>query len=328
MKYNYPVKYAAMPIIEQVGWSHGLDELERNYDVVCYRVSKCYLLSDKTKYKENGENEKEYEVVFPYQKGQCYGWERVTPSFNIFNYTCTNSEVVEQVFDSYEEALEAVTQKNKKLCDKTWIYLPYTKDLASQISKKKEQFNDRLSRYKILEQQILANTSDLEQSNVKELNKLIINSKGKTKVLSNNLYEYLKCSSFSKFIVYSISPEQYNNLVPLINNQDMPDIPKVMENAMPILYCDCEAEEKNIMVISQDGKVLYCINDWETLKNNNEQNIPSVNLKDIDDETNLLFTTETIKDIVLSFNEHRCINPDEFQGPVLKKALWIKISNK
>ena len=39
MKINYPVKYAAMPIIEQVGWSHGLHELERKYDVVCYIIN-------------------------------------------------------------------------------------------------------------------------------------------------------------------------------------------------------------------------------------------------------------------------------------------------
>ena len=44
MKYNYPVKYAAMPIIEQVGWSQGLNELERNYDVICYIVSKFHPL--------------------------------------------------------------------------------------------------------------------------------------------------------------------------------------------------------------------------------------------------------------------------------------------
>lgn len=323
MKYNYPVKYAAMPIIEQVGWSQGLNELERNYDVVCYIVSKCYLLSDKTKYKENGKNEKEYEVVFPYQKGQYYSWKRVTPSFNNF---CTNSDFVEKVFDSYEEALEVATQKNKKLCDETWIYLPCTEDLEEQISKKIEEFNDRLSRYKILEQQILANTSNLEQSNVKELNKLIINNKGKTEVLSSSLYEYLNYSSYSKFIVYSISPEQYDKLVTLINNQDISDISKVMENASPILYNDCEAKEKNIMVIDQDGNVLYCINKWETLKSNDEQKIPSVELNDIDDETSHLFTTETLKDIVLSFNEYKYkyINPDEIQGPVLKKTLFDK----
>lgn len=324
MKYNYPVKYAAMPIIEQVGWSHGLNELERNCDVICYIVSKCYLLSDKTKYKENGKNEKDYEVIFPYQKGQYNSWERVTPSFNVFNHACINSDLVEEVFDSYEDALEAATKKNKKLCDKTWIYLPYTEDLAAKISKKREEFNDRLSRYKILEQQILANTADLEQSNVKELEKLIINNKDKTKVLSSSLYEYLKYSSYSKFIVYSISLEQYDRLVTLINNQDISNISKTMENAIPILYHDCEAKEKNIMVIDQDGNVLYCINECETLKSNDEQKILSVKLNDIDDETSHLFTTETLEDIVLSFNEYEHINLDEIQGSVLKKTLFDK----
>ncbi len=324
MKYNYPVKYAAMPIIEQVGWSHGLNELKRNYDVVCYIVSKCYLLSDKTKYKENGKNEKVYEVVFPYQKGQYYSWERVTPSFNVFNHACTNSDFVEKVFDSYEEALEFVTQKNKKLFDKTLVHLSYTEDLAAQLSKKREEFNDMLSRYKMLEQQILANTSDFKQSNVKALNKLIMKNKGKIKVLSSSLYEFLEYSSYSKFIVYSISIEQYDKLVTLINNQDTSDISEIMENASPILYYDCEAKEKNIMAIDQDGNVLYYINEWETLKSNDEQKIPSVELKEIDDKTSHLFTTETLEDIMLSFNEHKYINPNEIQGSVLKKTLFDK----
>ncbi len=319
MKYNYPVKYAAMPIIEQVGWSQGLNELERNYDVICYIVSKCYLLSDKTKYKENGKKEKEYEVVFPYQKGEYHSWNRVIPSFNVFNHTCMNSNVIEKVFDNYEEALEVATQKNKKLCEKTWIYLPYTEDLADKISKKREEFNDRLSRYKMLEQQILINTSDLEQSNIKELNKLIINNKDEMKILSSSLYEYLKCSSYSKFIVYSISPEQYDKLKVLINNQDISDILKVIENANPILYH--EAKEKNIMVMDQNGNILYCINEKETLENNDEQKIPSIELNAIDSETSHIFTTEKLEDIVLSFKVHRDINLDKIQGPVLKKSL-------
>ena len=284
MKYNYPVKYAAMPIIEQVGWSQGLNELERNYDVICYIVSKCYLLSDKTKYKENGKKEKEYEVVFPYQKGEYHSWNRVIPSFNVFNHTCMNSNVIEKVFDNYEE-----------------------------------EFNDRLSRYKMLEQQILINTSDLEQSNIKELNKLIINNKDEMKILSSSLYEYLKCSSYSKFIVYSISPEQYDKLKVLINNQDISDILKVIENANPILYH--EAKEKNIMVMDQNGNILYCINEKETLKNNDEQKIPSIELNAIDSETSHIFTTEKLEDIVLSFKVHRDINLDKIQGPVLKKSL-------
>lgn len=322
MKYNYPVKYAAMPIIEQVGWSHGLNELERNYAVVCYIVSKCYLLSDKTKYKENGKKEKEYEVMFPYQKGQYYNWERVTPSFNVFNHACTNSNFIEKVFDNYEEALEFATQKNKELCNKTWVYLPYTKDLKNQILEKKQEFNDRLSKYKMLEHQILVNTSDLEESNVKELNKLIISNKGEINVMSSNLYEYLENFSSSKFIVYSIYPEQYDKLETLINNQDIFNISKVIKNASPILYHNHKAKEKNIMVIDQNGNVLYYIDEWETLISNDKQKIPSVELNAIDDETRHLFTTETLEDIVLSFKVHRDINLYEIQGSVLKKTLF------
>lgn len=320
MKCNYPVKYAAMPIIEQIGWSHGLNELERNYDVVCYIVSKCYLLSDKIKYKESGKSLKEYEVVFPYQKGQYYSWERVIPEFNLINYACTNSNLVDKVFDNYEEALEFATQKNKELCDKTWVYLPYTEDLDDRISEKKQEFNDKLSSYKMLEQQILINTSDLDQSNVKELNKLIINNKGKIKVLSRNLYEHLKFSSVSDFIVYSVSPEQYEKLIALLGNQDVCDVSRVIGNVSPILWN--ESNNKNIMVINQYGNVLYYINEWENLIDNNEQKMPSVELNSISDEIECLFTTETLEDIVLSFKQHEYINPDEIQGPILKKTLF------
>ncbi len=97
-----------------------------------------------------------------------------------------------------------------------------------------------------MEQQILANTSDLEQANVKELNKLIINNEGKIKVVSSSLYEYLSYSTYSKFIVYSISPEQYSKLLTLINNQDLPDISSIIENSSPILYHDYKVDEKKL----------------------------------------------------------------------------------
>lgn len=325
MKYNYPVKYAAMPVIEQVGWSHGLNEneLERNYDVVCYIVSKCYLISDRTKYKESGKKEREYEVVFPYQNGQFYqnGWERVTPSFN---NGCINSNFLEKVFDTYEAALEFATHKNKKLCEKPWFYLPYAKDLNNQISKKTQEFNERLSRYKLLEQQILFNTSNLNQANIKELDKLIINIKGKIEVSLSNLYEYLKYSTYSRFIVYSISQEQYNKLLRLINNQDLPDVANVIENASPILYHDHKTNGKNIMVINKKGNILYYINEWGSLISNDKQELPSVELSTIDDETEYLFTTETLEDIILSFNQPKYINLSNVEVPILKKTLFDK----
>lgn len=322
MKYNYPVKYTAMPIIEQVGWNHGLHELERAYDVVCYIVSKCYLISDRIKYKENGESEKEYEVVFPYENGQySNSWEKVTPSFN---HGCVNSTFVEKVFDTYDDALEFATNKNKDLCEKTWIYLPYTKDMKNQIAKKVEEFNDKLSRYKLLEQQILFNTADLEQSKVKKLDKLIKKSNGEIKVLGNTLYNYLTYSTYSSFIVYSISKEQYNQLLTLIINQDSPDISSVFENASPILYHDYKIDDKNIMVIDKNGNILYYLNEWESLISNDDQELPPIKLDTIDKETEYLFTTETLEDIILSFNQPEYINLSDIKGPILKKSLLDK----
>ena len=328
MKYNYPIKYAAMPIIDQVGWSHGVNELERNYDVVCYIVSKCYLVNDKTIYKANGQSEKEYEVVFPYQKTKNNRWEKNIPSYNVFNHSCTNSNFVERVFDTYEEALNDATHKNKDLCDKTWIYLTYTNDLVDRISKKKEEFDDRLAIYKMLEEQILANTSDINPFNIKELNKIVINKDSKIRFLTSSLYEYLEYSSYSKFIVYSISLEQLSELETLINNQNISDILKIMKNATPILYHDYDDLEEGIKVIDPNGNVLYYISEQEILKDNKEQKIPPVELKNIDSNTNCIFTTETFEDVVLSFSKYKDINLDEIQGPILKKTIFTKNNKK
>ena len=160
MKINYPIKYAAMPIIEQVGWSHGLHELEREYDVVCYIVSKCHLISDLTKYTEDGRSVKQYEVVFPYQPGEFSRWQRVTPSYNLIHGYCTNGNKVDKIFDTYEEALSFVTAKNEELCKKSYIYLPYSENYAEKIQAKKDEFATKLDEYKLLEQQILLHTND------------------------------------------------------------------------------------------------------------------------------------------------------------------------
>lgn len=318
MKYNYPIKYAAMPIIEQIGWSHGLNELERKDGIVCYIVSKCYLLNDKIKYRENGQSEKEYEVVFPYQKDEYHNWERVTPSFNVFSHACTNGEIVEEVFDTYEKAIIFATKKNEELCKKTWINLAYTRDFHKQVLKKEEAFNKILSKYKVLEQLMLENMLDLEQSNVKELNALLRINENKLNVLNSSLYEYLNCSSYSKYVVYSISLEEYNKVLELVKNHEDPDIPKTLLNGCPILYHNHEINEKDIMVIDEEGNVIYYINEWETLVNND---VPFVKMSAIDEETQKIYTTETLEDIILSFGKHKSIDQNNFKGEVLKKSL-------
>lgn len=69
MKYNYPIKYAVMPIYEQVGWCNGLNDLERKYEIVYNIVSKCYVMKMKLLIIfATGKSEKRYDVVFPYIK--------------------------------------------------------------------------------------------------------------------------------------------------------------------------------------------------------------------------------------------------------------------
>lgn len=300
MRYNYPIKYAPMPIIEQVGWNHGLHELEKDYDVVCYIVSKCFLLSDKTEYKENGKKKKIYEVVFPYQKREYYNFERVVPSFNIYSHECINSIFVEEVFDSYKEALEVVKLKNKKLSQKNVL--------------------ERLYRYKMLEQQILVNTFDLDLSKVKELKEVIVKNNGKFKVSFNSIYEYLKYN-YSKSIIYSITLEEYNQLMLLIKNKDISNILSVLNSATPILYCDGDMRNKNIMVIDENGNVLHYINEYGSLINDIEQKVFNIDLNNINDKINKVYTTETLEDI-LGVDVNECINLNELQGPVLNKRLY------
>ncbi len=290
MKYNYLIKYAAMLV-----------------DETCYIVSKCYLLNAKTIYNENGKKEIEYEVAFPYQKKDNI-WKRVPPSFK--------HGIVYEVFDTYEEAVKDVSSKNRELCERTWINLARTDDYHEQVSKKEENFNNMLAKYKVLEQQILDNTLDIDQANVKELNEILKVSKDKIEILSSSLYEFLKFSSYTKYVVYSLPLEQYRKIVELMTNSKGKGVPRTLLQASPILYHNPE-EEKRIMVLSKNGVVTYYIDDREVLIDNDE----FVKLDSFDEDAKQVYTTETFEDIILSFQKHKHIDQNKIKGVSLKKSL-------
>ncbi len=320
MKYNYPIKYTAMPIIEQIGWSHGVNEIDRKYGAVCYIVSKCYLISDKTKYKENGQNSKEYEVVFPYQyENQYRVWKRVTPECNLFYHVYTNSSIVEEVFDSYEEALEFASKKNDKICQDSWIYLPFTDDIDKEIATKKREFNNKLARYKILEQQILINIPELESTNIKKLDELITINKNEIKTLSYNLYEYL--SYDFNFIVYSISKEDYTKL---IKAQEILDSQSIIDSANAILYH--KSKEPVIIIDPSTPGTYFLDEDYGLCYSNEENELQWEELNKGDEEFLYLFTTETLEDIKSSFAKHPDIDLSKIKEPA--KTYAKKRSNK
>ena len=317
MKINYPIKYAAMPIIDQVGWSHGLHELEREYDVVCYIVSKCHVISDLTKYTEDGRSVKQYEVVFPYQPGEFSRWQRFTPSYNLIHGYCTNGNKVDKIFDTYEEVLSFVTAKNEELCKKSYIYLPYSENYAEKIQAKKDEFATKLDEYKLLEQEILLHTNDMKIGNGKELTNVIRIMDNNGRVLSCNIYEILNLFDKEKFVVYSVSLEQYSSLIKLISEEKIETIKSLIGAHQGLLLH--KKKDDFICLAIEEGCGAYYI---QNNRINYDVNLDRVNLKsfeNLDEDTIIFYTTETIDDLLRSYKKYSEIDLNEVKGPVLKK---------
>ncbi|MBE6153960.1 MAG: hypothetical protein E7163_00070 [Firmicutes bacterium] len=318
MKINYPVKYAAMPIIEQVGWSHGLHELEREYDIVCYIVSKCYLINDKTIYAVNGKTTKAYEVVFPYQSGKFRCWKRVIPEYNLIHGHCVNSNIVERVFDNYEEANDYIKPKNEQLCEKTWVYLPITDDIMDRIQDKKDAYNEKLSIYKALEQEILLNLNDMNVGNTILLNDVVKIENNKARIMSCDVYEVLNLFDDKKFVVYSISQEQYTNLIRMIDENQIEDINSIIVNAKGLIVHKAKNEVIKL-AIDQDCGAYYIINN--TIKYDSKMvRVTKDDFENIDEDTLVFYTTETIDDLLISYSEHPMIDLNEVEGIALKRV--------
>lgn len=295
MKVNYPIKYCAMPIMEQVGWINGVYGLEREDDIVCYIVAKCYLISDLTKYTESGNTIKQYEVVFPYKKDNFDRWQRIIPSYNLYG-NCMNANKVDVIFDSYEKALNFVMIKNNEICKES-CNMPYTEDYLEKIEAKKNEFNDKLSKYKLLEQQILINTKDMQNEKIEKLfNEFIEIEKNHVRIVSYNIYNAIELSHEDKFIVYSISLEQYSNLVSLINENKQDNIKSIIDIKQGLALHKTRYGFDNIML-----------------------DICDEDIKNMDKDTLIFYTTEPIEDLLNSYKKHDDIDLNQIQEPVLKK---------
>lgn len=312
MKINYPIKYAAMPIIEQVGWSQGLHESEREYDIVCYIVSKCHLISDLTKYTEDGRTIKEYEVVFPYQLSEFDTWKRIMPTYNLIHGYCTNSTKVDEVFNSYEEVQNYVTNKNNELCEKKLKYLPFSK-----VEEKKNNFTSKLAEYKILEQHILLHTDDIKNEENKKLNNAIKITNNSVKILPCSIYEVLQVFDKEKFVVYNIQQEQYNNLINLTNEEKINDIKSVIGHTEGLLIHKTK-DDFIKLAIEQDDRTYYIENN-NIFYNYKLGKVTKDDFENIDEDTLTFYTTETIEDLLNSYKKHEEIDFRKIKDPVFKK---------
>lgn len=166
---KYPIKYAIMQIKNQNGWTSGGNELESTFGVVANIISKCYVISERKEYLQDGTTKKIYEVVFVYQDQNI-----VYPEYSIYG-SCINSEMVDRVYDNINEALLAKDKANKKIINNNIGILPYNEKFKETVKDLKEKHQNNLDRYNILEQEIERKTQSLsvEKENSSNITSII-----------------------------------------------------------------------------------------------------------------------------------------------------------
>ncbi len=136
---NYPIKYAVLGIKEQED------------EIVAYIAEKVYVISEKVEYFKDGTSKKKYQVVFPFKNRKDYKTGGVTPEFTHYNQ-CYNSDIIDDLYDSYEEAKSISSTLNKKLREDSLVGIDRTiKGWPEKIMSKQRIFDQKLAIYEDLE---------------------------------------------------------------------------------------------------------------------------------------------------------------------------------
>lgn len=304
MKNNYPIKYAVMPIIEQTGWYPGLHELEREYGVVCYIVSKCYVVGREEKYNMYGETDCKYKVVFPYEKDNRYGvLSRVEPDFCLMNGRCNNSIDVEKVFDSFDEAKEDAEKKNKEILSKELCYIRVDDDFDQNVSSVKEKREEIVNYYQEIESMIEENSTDLVVNDkVKEQSVIIERNNSYKK--KGPLYHMINLYSDENFIAYNISLEDYKKIEEQLKNGEQVDTDSIKKNCLLI----SSSGDKKVKVVNYDSKDKSCFYiEKGSLYYDDKMDF---SIESISDDTIVFYTVETYDDIINSYIVNYVMNWD------------------
>ena len=200
----------------------------------------------------------------------------------------------------------------EKICPKYYV------ENEDEWIKFKEDAKIKLDEYKLLEQQILLYTKDMEIGKNKQLSNVIKIANDNGIVLSANIYEILNLFDRDKFVVYSVWPEQYASLIKLISEEKIEDIKSLIGAHQGLLLH--KQKDDYIKLAIEEGCGAYYLKDNRI---NHDVNLDKVNIKsfeNLDDDTIIFYTTETIDDILNSYKKYSEINLTEVQGPVLKKT--------
>ena len=324
MKNNYPIKYAVMPIIEQTGWYPGLHELEREYGIVCYIVSKCYVVSREEKYNRYGNTICEYKVVFSYGKDNQYGdLSRVEPEFCLMNGRCNNSTNVDKVFDSFEEAKEETEKKNKEILSKELSYIRVDDNFHQNVSLAREKHEEVVSYYQKIENMIEENSTDLVVNDKVKEQSVIFERNNSWKEKEYSLYDMIRLYSDEDFIAYNVSLDDYKKIEEQLKNGEQIDTENIKKNCLLI----SSSGDKKVKVINYDskdkGSCFYIENG--SLYYDDKMDF---SLDSISGNTIVVYTIETYDDVINSYIVNYVMNWDipknEYTEKVFRKMIELR----
>ena len=297
MKNNYPIKYAVMPIIEQTGWYPGLHELEREYGIVCYIVSKCYVVGREEKYNRYGNTICEYKVVFSYGKDNQYGdLSRVEPEFCLMNGRCNNSTNVDKVFDSFDEAKEETEKKNKEILSKELSYIRVDDNFHQNVSLAREKHEEVVSYYQKIENMIEENSTDLVVNDKAKEQSVIFERNNSWKEKKYSLYDMIRLYSDEDFIAYNVSLDDFKKIEEQLKNGQEVDTDSIKKNCLLI----SSSNDKKVKVINYDSKdkrSCFYIENGSLYYDDKLD----VSLDTISGDALVIYTIETYDDVISSY---------------------------
>lgn len=151
---NYPIKYAAMPIINN----------KAEYKIVAYLPVKCYLIKEIKTYDSNGSSNMNYEVVFAFAKLNYLHFAnsiKQFPNFNL-NKACYNSLIVDNIYENFDDTLKASNYNNEILKQNNVLLIGTSPEDIIKYQNDLNKANDLIDNYMLLIPQIEESTNNLK----------------------------------------------------------------------------------------------------------------------------------------------------------------------
>lgn len=305
MKNNYPVKYSVVGIYDEI------DRITKEPEQITYIASKCLVIEENIIYHEDGEKKKSYIVCFPFRFN--------TDLFSfVRSYPFSGYEEVNDVYDSYDEALEAAKSKNEEYISNKISFLPFDENFEINCEKITTKGKKYIEKYKKLEKIIEENTDDMIVGLVPKKQSIVLVTDKVKKVVDLSLYKALELYDNCNIIVYNLSNDEYDALKEDINEgislTKYNNKCLVQYNSNKKIFKINNYDDKDKSYVILDSKLKL----QKELTNNMIQEY-------FDDKPEvIIYTTETYEDIISSYviEKHSYYDNDNEKTPINKKILF------